>query len=206
MLCYSNVAPILTAIIFDSIHYFTFLWTKRAGNWHNSDVNRSQKFPSLPPLSINKSDSYVFNTEQLVSTPKVAVEFMGERRRRNAPSEFVFRVRESEGHSSRLRVTATRSGGQWFISLVTERGQVLRQYHYQYSPHKNPDGNVVGRSHKHVPSNNNPLREGHKGIDTWAYDPGPYPHDFVEAVKEFCKECNITIQALQERLSLRWFR
>ena len=168
-------------------------------------MNKSQQFPNLPSLSINKSDRYVFDTEQLVSTSKVAVEFMGERGRRNAPNEFVLRVRASEGHPPGFRVTATKNGGQWFISLVTERGHVLRQYHYQYSHHENPDGSVVGRSHKHVPTKKYPLREGHKGIDTWAYDPGPYTHDFVGAIKEFCKECNITIQALQERLSLRWF-
>jgi hypothetical protein len=169
-------------------------------------VNKNQQFPSLPPLSINKGDSYVFDIERVVSTPKDAVEYRGERRRQHAPSDFVLRIREITGYSPGLMVTATKMGGQCFISLVTERGKILRQYHLQYSTHQNPDGSMVGRSHKHVPTNKYPLREGHKGIDTWAYDPGSYPYDFVEAVKAFCKECNIKIEALQERLSLRWFQ
>jgi hypothetical protein len=143
--------------------------------------------------------------EQLVSAQKVAVELTGGRQQIHPPNEFVLKVRTNPGHSVQMRLIATRNGGQFFITLITERGDVLRQYHYQYSPHPNPDGTNVGRSHKHFPTMLHPLRESHKDIDTWAYDPGYFPQDFVEAVKEFCKECNITIEALQERLSLRWF-
>lgn len=153
--------------------------------------------------SNNCLDSMV---ETLVASPKVAVEVVGERRKHHVPSEFVLRVKAASEHSKRLKVIAMKSGGQWFITLVTEQGEVLRQYHFQYSGHENPNGTVVGRSHKHFPTKRYPLQEGHRGIETWAYEPEPYPPDFVESVKEFCKECNIAIEALQERLSLRWFQ
>ncbi len=161
--------------------------------------------PSLPPIVISQNDSFKRVVEELVSAHKVAVDVVGGRRMHHAPSEVVLEVKVIPAHSKDLKVIATRGGGQWFISLVTEQGEVIRQYHNQYSPHQNPDSTIAGRSHKHFPTNQYPLREGHKGIETWAYDPGPYPQDFVEAVKHFCKECNITIQALQERLDLRWF-
>ncbi len=162
--------------------------------------------PSLPSVVIDSGDYFQPAVEKVVSAPKVAVEVSGGQRMHHAPSEFVLRVKVIPEYPKRLKVIAKRAGGQWFISLVTEQMDVLRQYHYQYSQHGNPDGSVVGHSHKHFPTVHYPLREGHKGIETWAYDPGPYPQDFVEAVKEFCKERNITIQALQERLLLRWFR
>lgn len=161
---------------------------------------------SLPAVVIGKEDSLEPIVEELVSARKVAVEVIGGRRIHHAPSEFVLRVKVIPEHFKRLKVIATRAGGQWFISLVTEDMDILRQYHYQYSHHGNPDGTIVGPSHKHFPTVQCTLREGHKGIETWAYDPGPYPQDFVEAVKHFCEECNISIQALQERLPLRWFR
>jgi len=169
-------------------------------------VREKRQIPSLPPTVIGQHNYFDSVTEQLVATPKVAVEIIGGRRIHHAPNEFVLIVKAATEHSKRLKVTATKAGGQWFLSLVTERGEILRQYHYQYSPHSNPDSTVVGRSHKHFPTEQYPLREGHKDIETWAYDPGAYPLDFVEAMKEFCKECNITIEALQERLSLGWFR
>jgi len=169
-------------------------------------VREKRQIPSLPPAVIGQHNYFDSVVEQLVATPKVAVEIIGGRRIHHAPSDFVLIVKAATGHSTRLKVTATKAGGQWFLSLVTERGEILRQYHYQYSPHSNPDDTVVGRSHKHFPTEQYPLREGHKDIETWAYDPGAYPPDFVEAVKEFCRECNITIEVLQERLSLRWFR
>lgn len=173
--------------------------------WHNSSVEREYETRSLPPVGIGKDDSFEPIVEELVSAHKVAVDVVGRRKMHHAPSEFVLEVKAIPVHSKHLKVIATRAGGQWFISLVTEQGEVLRQYHNQYGPHPNPDGTIVGRSHKHFPTEQYPLQKGHKGIETWAYNSGHYPQDFVEAVKEFCEECNITIQALQERLDLRWF-
>jgi len=161
---------------------------------------------SLLPVVIGRDDSFEPIVEELVSVPKAAVEIVGGQRKHHAPNEFVLKVGVAQEHRRPLRVLATKHGGRWFISLVTEQMDILRQYHYDYAGHGNPDDTVVGRSHKHFPTHKYPLRESHKGIETWAYDPGSYPQDFVEAVKHFCKECNITIQALQERLSWRWFR
>ncbi len=162
---------------------------------------------SLPPhVAIGKSDSFVADVEELVSARKEAVEVIGGRRAHHAPSEFVLRVRVVPQYPRQLKVVASRAGGQWYISLITDQGDILRKYHYQYSTHPNPDQTIVDRSHKHFPTQRYPLRERHKGVETWAYDPGPYPKDFVDAVKFFCDECNITIRALQERLDLRWFR
>lgn len=173
---------------------------------HNNGLEGEHKISSLQSSIVGQDNCLDSAVEELVATPKVAVEVLGERRKHHVPSEFVLRVKVTSQHLKRLKVTATRAGGQWFITLVTERGEILRQYHFQYGSHENPDGTVVGRSHKHFPTEKYPLQEGHKGIETWAYDPGAYPDDFVEAVKEFCKECNIAIAALQERLSLRWFQ
>ena len=157
-------------------------------------------------MLLRKDNSFEPVIEELVNAPKVAVEIEPQKGKHHVPNKFVLRVKGTPEHRKRLKVVATRAGGQWVISLVTEQGAILRQYHYQYSPHPNPDGSIVGRSHKHFPTKHYPLRKSHKDIETWAYDPGPYPQDFVEAVKEFCKECNITIEALQERISLGWFR
>lgn len=173
---------------------------------HNSSVDRSHQSPSLPTVAISPSNSFISIVEELVNAPKEAVEMSGGRRKHHAPSNFILRVKVIQGHSNRLKVIAIKAGGQWFISLVTEQGEVLRQYHYQYNTHPNPDGSTVGRSHKHFPTRRYPLRKRHKDIQTWAYDPEPFPHDFEDAVKHFCEECNITIQSLQERLNLRWFR
>jgi len=159
---------------------------------------------SSPPVQIGTDDSFETVVEELISAHKVAVDVVGGRRMQHAPSDFVLEVRVIPLHSKHLKVIATKAGGQWFISLVTDQGEVLRQYHNQYSPHPNPDGTIVDPSHKHFPTQRYPLQKGHKGIETWAYNPGPYPKDFVEAVKCFCKECNIIIHALQERLDLRW--
>ena len=160
---------------------------------------------SLPTL-IGENDILVPSVEELVSAPKIVVEIEGGKRKHNAPNEFTLRVKPSSSHSRRLIVLARKGGGRRFISLVTEQGDVLRQYHYDYSGHGNPNHTTVGQSHKHFPTRNYPLRGSHKGIETWAYDPGLFPEDFVDAVKHFCKECNVVIQGLQERLPLRWFR
>jgi len=168
-------------------------------------VEESSQTPGYPPTSINADDAFDQVVENLVGIPKVAVEIDPRNEKRRAPNKFVLRIKPSIRFPQPLKVTALKAGGQIFISLVTERGVVLRQYHHQYGNHPNPDKNIVGRSHKHFPTKKYPLREGHKGIDTWAYEPEPYPQEFAGAVKEFCAECNITIEALQERASLRWF-
>lgn len=165
-----------------------------------------EEMQSMTSLPVDNNDSLVLTTEALVKVSKVAVEIEGGRRRHSAPNEFVLRVKPEPGHSKRLLVLAQKSGGRRFISLVTENGEILRQYHRDYSGHGNPDDTVVSKSHKHYPTQKYPLGDSHRNIDTWAYDPGPFPEDFVEAVKHFCVECNITIEGLQERLPLRWFR
>lgn len=168
-------------------------------------MKEKDKTVRLPTL-IGENDTLVPSIEELISAPKVAVEIKGGKRRHNAPNEFVLRVKPNSRHSKRLIVLARKGGGRHLISLETEQGDVLRQYHYHYSGHGNPNRTTVGRSHKHFPTQKYPLRESHKDIETWAYDPGPFPEDFVDAVKHFCKECNIIIQGFQERLPWRWFR
>ena len=174
--------------------------------WHNSSMAGEYETQSLPPVEIGEDDSFEPTVEQLVSASKVAVEIDDGQRKHHAPNEFVLNVKVLPQHAKRLKVIARRAGGRWFITLVTEQMEILRDYHFNYAEHGNPDDTVVGRSHKHFPSRKYPLRKSHKGIETWAYDPGPFPQDFVQAVKHFCKECNITIEGLQERFPLRWFR
>lgn len=164
------------------------------------------KLISSPLIIIGENDLLNPKVEELVSAPKVATEIDRGKKKHNAPNEFVLRVKALSSHSKRLNVIARKGGGRWFISLVTEQMDILRKYHYDYSGHGNPDGTSVGQSHKHFPTQQYPLRESHKDIETWAYDPGAFPQDFVEAIKQFCKECNITVQGLQERLDWRWFR
>ena len=150
----------------------------------------------------NSLDEYI---EELISVPKIATEILDTRTKQKIPNEFKLRVKSKTGHLKNLKVLAIKAGGQHFISLVTEQGDILRQYHYQYNGHKNPDKSKTGKSHKHFPTRIYPLRKSHKRMDTWAYDPTDiFPADFVEAVKHFCKECNIEVNALQERLE--WFR
>ncbi len=173
---------------------------------HNVGVKQISLIQNVPSTMIAADDSLNSTLEGLVNAPKIAVEIDPKGERYRVPSEIVLRVRLVQDHSKHLKVVAKKAGGQWYITLVTERGEVIRQYHYQYSEHPNPDGATVGRSHKHFPTKRHPLREGHVGIETWAYDPEPYPEDFLDAVKEFCKECNIVIEGLQERVGLRWFR
>lgn len=65
------------------------------------------------------------------------------------------------------------------------------------SPHTNPDGSHVGRTHLHL------YREGFD--DKWAYilDPNFFsiPQDLEDTFKRFCKYCNITgIPPFQEGL------
>ena len=139
--------------------------------------------------------------ERIVQEPKVAVEIIPRRRRQSVPNEFVLRVRLARGHSRGLKVLARKAGGQWFISLTTERGDIIRRYDYQYRGHPNPNGTMTGKSHKHIPTERYPLIEGHKKINTWAYDPETYPDEFEEAVKCFCVENNIDLVAIQQRLN-----
>lgn len=155
---------------------------------------------------INGKDALVPSIEELVNAPKVAVEIDRGKRKHNAPNEFILEIKPITSYSKRLMVIARKGGGRQFISLVNERGEVLRDYHYHYSGHRNPDHTASGPSHKHFPTQSYPLRESHRDIETWAYDPEPFPDDFIEAVIHFCKECNITIQGLQQRLLWRWFR
>ncbi len=151
-------------------------------------------------------DMLLPEVEDLLQAPKVAEEINGGKRKHAAPNEFRLRVKRASGRNPGLIVVARKGGGSWFITLVTEHGDVLRQYHYGYTGHGNPNGTITGRSHKHFPTRNCPLQWSHKGIKTWAYDPDPFPGDFVDDVKHFCEECNIVIQRLQERLQWRWFR
>lgn len=160
-----------------------------------------ERYISSPPVVLRKDDAFDSMVEELVNTPKVAVETDTRKTSQRIPNKFVFKIKAHLEHSKHFKVTATKAGGQWYISLVTESVDILRQYHFQYNGHTNPDGTTIGRSHKHFPTRQHPLREGHKDIETWAYDPGPYPQDFEGSVKEFCSECNITIEALQERVN-----
>ena len=155
---------------------------------------------TLKELAI-ESDSLNSDIEKLVGMPKVAVEITPRKRKHTIPNEFVLRVKSVEGHSRSLKVLAKKAGGQWYISLVTDQGDIiLRKYHYQYRGHPNPTDKVTGRLHKHFPTVKYPLLESHKDIKTWAYDPKPFPNDFGEAVKHFCRECKIEMVGIQERL------
>lgn len=173
---------------------------------HNVSVQPSQGTQAYLSGLTGAGDSLDTAVEELVRAPKVAVETDPRGLGLRAPNRFVLRVKVALHHSVQLKVVATKAGGQWYLSLVTERGKVLRQYHKQYGPHRNPDQTPVPPLHKHFPTKRYPLREGHKDMDTWAYDPGEYPAEFVGGVKEFCKECNVEIEALQERLNLRWLQ
>ncbi len=153
---------------------------------------------------IGEDDELDTYCEQLVSAPKIANEKPEDRKSHRVPNEFVLRVRVAKGTHQRLQVLAKRAGGQWFMSLETDKGEILRGCHYQHTGHPNPDGSMTGRYHKHFPSKLFPLLKGHR-VNTWAYDPPvSFPNDFVDSVKCFCKECNIEVAGLQERL--RWFR
>lgn len=146
-------------------------------------------------VDIGSDDCFEPAVEELVNIPKVAIEIYPRLHRRNlprthnVPNEVVLTVRAIFRHFKPMRVIATKGGGQWFIQLVTERGDMLRQYHHQYNSHTNPDGSTVSSSHKHFPTKKYPLYKSHHRIDTWAYEPESYPQDFIEAVKTFCKEC-----------------
>lgn len=159
---------------------------------------------TLEELAI-ENDSLNTDLEKLVNAPKVAVEITPKKRKHSIPNEVVLRVKLTEGYPRSLKVLATKAGGQWYISLVTDRSDILRKYHYQYRGHPNPDDTITGRSHKHFPTLKCPLLESHKEIKTWAYDPEPFPDDFGAAVKHFCKECKIDMGGIQERLPLEWF-
>ena len=74
---------------------------------------------------------------------------------------------------------------------------VLVRLDLDSSPHTNPDGSQVGRTHLHL------YREGFD--DKWAYplDPNSFsnPLDVEETFKRFCEYCNITgIPPFQEGL------
>ena len=151
---------------------------------------------------ITNKDSLLSDIERLVSVPKHAIEISPKGKTQKIPNEFILRIRQEIGHSVGMKVLAKKAGGQWFITLLTDKHVIIRQYHYQYNGHPNPDGNTTGRSHKHFPTKRHPLQENHRDTESWAYDPGPFPHDFVEAVRLFCSECNISLEYVQERLEL----
>ncbi len=140
--------------------------------------------------------------EHLVDEAKDASEITPKSRKHSVPNELVLRVKIAGGHRRDLKVLARKAGGQWYIKLVTDKGDILRDYHYQYREHTNPDESITQRSHKHFPTMKYTLLDSHRGIDTWAYDPEPFPADFGEAVKAFCKENNIDITGIQSRLNL----
>lgn len=145
------------------------------------------------------------DVEDLVSAKKEAVEVTPKKRRHRVPSELVLRVKVVDSHRSNLKILAKKAGGQTFIRLVNERGRIIREYHYQYAGHPNPDDSVTGRSHKHFPTVNYPVLENHRKSKTWAYDPEGYQEDFEGDVIEFCRENNINLVALQQRLNKGWF-
>lgn len=173
---------------------------------HKASVGGGMDFDSTLKEIEWRDDYLVSDVENLVKAKKEAVEVTPKRRKHSVPNEFVLRVKVVSGLHSNLLVLAKKAGGQKFISLVTERGEKIREYHYQHAGHPNPDNSITGKSHKHLPTEKYPILKNHKKDKTWAYDPEEYPEDFEGAVIDFCEENNIDLVALQKRLKEGWFK
>jgi hypothetical protein len=157
---------------------------------------------SNPISAIKGNGSLLPEIERLLAIPKSATEILPRGRGKNKPKELILRIKANNTHFGGMKLLAKEARGQWFITFLTDKNDIIRQYHYQYNGHPNPDSSITDRSHKHFPTKKYPLLESHNEIDTWAYNPEPFPDDFIEAIKSFCKECNISLEAIQERLRL----
>lgn len=149
-------------------------------------------------------DHLIPEVEMLLHTPKTAREPPRASRRHSVPSEIEMRVEVQAAHVRPLILRASKRGSRCVIRLTDSRGVIIREYNRQYGSHVNPDGTEVGFSHKHFPTREHPLPEKHQGLSTWAYEPEEaFPEDFLSAIKAFCCECNISVEALSTRLE--WF-
>lgn len=155
---------------------------------------------------LSDNDSLVSDVESLVEVRKVATEVVPKRRSTKVPNELVFRIKVAHKHTIKLTMLARNVSGQWFLSLQKSNGDILRKYHYQYEGHPNPNEEIITNFHKHFPTQKYPLSIKREDDDTWAYDLGDMPENFLEAVKDFCIECNIEIESVQERLNPEWFQ